>query len=52
MITVFQLLAVLWAPAAIYGLVHVFIPYTLDRFEEARWQRLHPGMPSWRRVSQ
>ena len=27
----------------------LFSAYVIDRAEEARWQRLHPDMPSWRR---
>jgi hypothetical protein len=28
----------------------VLIPYIAQRIDERRWQKMHPGMPSWRRV--
>lgn len=30
---------------------YIVLPYIAIRIEQARWQKMHPGMPSWRRVS-
>lgn len=44
-----SLIATCWTLSLIYGIRHVIIPYIAQRIETARWEKLHPDMPSWRR---
>jgi hypothetical protein len=46
---VLSLLFTCWTLSVLFFVRHILIPYIADRIEEARWQRLHPNMPSWRR---
>lgn len=40
----------LWSLPVIFWIERVLIPLIAIRLDERRWQRLHPDMPSWRRV--
>lgn len=40
----------LWSLPVIFWIERVLIPYIAHRIEVRRWRKLHPNMPSWRRV--
>lgn len=46
---ILSLIATAWTLSIVYFVRHIFIPYIAERIETARWQKMHPGMPSWRR---
>lgn len=48
---VLSLILTFWTLSIVYAIRHLFIPYIAERIETARWEKLHPGMPSWRRVA-
>jgi len=50
MISFLLFIAIVWMLNLIYAFRVIFIPSILDRIDEARWVRLHPGLPSYRRV--
>ena len=39
----------IWAAVIGYAVIDIGIPYALERFEERRWRKLHPGLPLSRR---
>jgi hypothetical protein len=38
-----------WTLSTLYFVRHVLVPLIINRLDELRWQKMHPGMPSWRR---
>lgn len=51
MITVtLSFLFVIWTVVVWWWIRRIGIPAITDRIEARRWSKLHPDMPSWRRV--